>query len=71
MPNAEDIRWFKEHFGAKIASAAAGTPFDVDMLTALACQETGEIWPILRKKPELNLDLSLKCGRAPVHFRQI
>src|SRR5215469_5652549 len=60
MPNAEDIRWFKEQFGAKIGSAVAGTAFDVDMLTALACQETGEIWPILRKKPDLNLDQILE-----------
>lgn len=60
MPNADDVRWFKEQFGAKIASAVAGTPFDVDMLTALACQETGEIWPILRRKPELNLDQILE-----------
>jgi hypothetical protein len=49
MPNAEDIRWFKQEFGAKIQVAVKGTPFDLDMLTALACQETGEIWPVLRK----------------------
>ena len=55
MPNVEDIRWFKEHFHTEIEFAVAGTPFDLDMLTALACQETGEVWPILRKKPELSL----------------
>src|SRR5262245_6662247 len=55
MPNVEDIRWFKERFHPEIESAVAGTPFDLDMLTALACQETGEVWPILRKKPDLTL----------------
>ena len=28
----------------------AGTPFSVDMVTAFACQETGEIWPALRRQ---------------------
>jgi hypothetical protein len=49
MPNAEDIRWFKQEFGVKIEAAVTGTPFDLDMLTALACQETGEVWPVLRR----------------------
>jgi hypothetical protein len=49
MPNAEDIRWFKQQFGTKIDAAVAGTPFDLDMLAAFACQETGEIWPVLRR----------------------
>ncbi|HET6377195.1 MAG TPA: hypothetical protein VFG05_02640 [Methylocella sp.] len=56
MPDASDIRWFKEQFHKEIVAALPGTPFDLDMLTALACQETGEIWPILRKKPELTTD---------------
>ncbi|UFN47565.1 hypothetical protein LPC08_16280 [Roseomonas sp. OT10] len=50
MPNAEDIRWFKEQFHQEIEAAVAGTPFDLDMLAALACQETGEVWPLLRRK---------------------
>jgi hypothetical protein len=50
MPNADDVLWFKLQFHDEIAAAIAGLPFDVDMLTALACQETGEIWPILRRK---------------------
>jgi hypothetical protein len=51
MPNAGDIQWFKQQFAAAIEAAVANTPFDVDMMTALACQETGEVWPVLRKKP--------------------
>ena len=54
MPTADDIRWFKGQFHEEIEAATAGTVFDLDMLTALACQETGEIWPILRKDPNLN-----------------
>lgn len=50
MPTADDIRWFKEQFQAPIAAAVAGTPFDVDMLVAIACQETGHVWSTLRRK---------------------
>lgn len=50
MPTAEDIRWFKEQFQAPITAAVVGTPFDVDMLVAIACQETGHIWSTLRRK---------------------
>jgi hypothetical protein len=49
MPTTQDIRWFKEQFQHEIAQATAGTPLTVDHLTALACQETGSIWPFLRK----------------------
>jgi len=50
MPNASDILWFKVNFGASVAAVAAGTPFDLDMVTAIACQETGHIWSVLRHK---------------------
>lgn len=49
MPNREDIAWFKQTFGARLQAALAGTPFSVDFLVALACQETGEVWPLLHK----------------------
>ena len=49
MPSREDIRWFKEQFQDEIAQAIVGTPLTVDHITALACQETGSIWPLLRK----------------------
>jgi hypothetical protein len=48
MPNANDMRWFKQQFQSRIEPAIDGTPFTLDLITALACQETGEIWPILR-----------------------
>jgi len=50
MPKAEDILWFKQQFGEAIEAAIEGTPFTVDMLTAIACQETGYIWQQLRKR---------------------
>jgi hypothetical protein len=50
MPNASDILWFKTQFQAAVNTAVAGTPFDLDMVTAIACQETGHIWSVLRHK---------------------
>jgi hypothetical protein len=55
MPTKADMRWFKEQFGEKMKADLEGTPFSIDFMTALACQETGEVWPILRKK-DLSLD---------------
>jgi len=49
MPNREDIAWFKATFAARLQAAVAATPFSVDFLVALACQETGEVWPLLRR----------------------
>jgi hypothetical protein len=60
MPNKEDMLWFKKNFQTKIEEAIKGTPFTVDLMTALACQETGEVWPILRRKPELSVDRILE-----------
>ncbi len=50
MPNSADILWFKTQFQPSIDAAVAGTPLTVDFLAALACQETGEIWPLLRRR---------------------
>lgn len=50
MANADDMAWFKQNFHARMAQAVQGTPLTTDFLTALASQETGEVWPVLRKK---------------------
>jgi hypothetical protein len=50
MPSKDDIKWFKEQFGAGIKPALAGTPLTLDFIVALACQETGHIWSTLRRK---------------------
>lgn len=50
MADAADIRWFKTQFVAPIRAAIEGTPLSVDLVTAIACQETGHIWSVLRRK---------------------
>jgi hypothetical protein len=50
MPTADDIRWFKQQFRPQIEAALTSTPFDIDMIVAIASQETGYIWSVLRKK---------------------
>lgn len=50
MPDSADILWFKQQFQAPIERSLVGTPLTVDLIAALACQETGDIWPVLRKK---------------------
>jgi hypothetical protein len=50
MPDLQDALWFKSEFQPAIERALAGTPLNVDMITAFACQETGEIWPVLRRQ---------------------
>jgi hypothetical protein len=49
VPTNDDIRWFKAQFHKPVAAAVSGTPLSLDFITALACQETGEVWPVLRK----------------------
>lgn len=50
MPTSADILWFKTEFQPQVEAAIAGTPLTVDFLAAIACQETGYIWSVLRKK---------------------
>lgn len=50
MPDRSDILWFKTEFQPRIVPLLAGTPMTVDMIAAIACQETGHIWPLLRRK---------------------
>ena len=59
MPTKDDMRWFKQQFHDQINAAIEGTPYSLDFMTALACQETGEVWPILRKK-DLTVDRILE-----------
>lgn len=50
MGTREEIEWFKGQFSGRIAAATAGTPFPIDFLAAIAFQETGYIWSVLRRK---------------------
>ena len=36
--------WMNDQFGDKCAAAVEGSPFDKDLLYALACQETAYVW---------------------------
>ena len=62
MPNAADILWFKQNFQNDIQQAVAGTPFTLDFLVAIACQETGEVWPVVRKKLPVDQVVALCVG---------
>ncbi|MES2705458.1 MAG: SH3 domain-containing protein [Verrucomicrobiota bacterium] len=55
MKNSEAIQWFKTTFQTELSLAVTGTPFSVDLLTAIAMQETGYIWSVLVEK-KLPLD---------------
>lgn len=50
MKTTDALTWFKTNFGPKLESAVGGTPFSIDMLTAIAYQESGEVWPVLVDK---------------------
>jgi hypothetical protein len=62
MATAKDVLWFKENFAAQILPKLTGTPFDLDMIVAIACQETGEIWSILRKKGLSKTEVAALCN---------
>ena len=62
MPTPDAIRWFKTQFHTQIEAAISGTPFTVDLLTAIACQETGHIWNTLRNKMSTAEVLELCVG---------
>jgi hypothetical protein len=62
MMSPDALRWFKETFGGQLKAASAGTPFTVDLLVAIAAQETGEIWAPLRKKLGVDALLEICVG---------
>jgi hypothetical protein len=71
MPTVESIAWFKQNFGTALAAVTADTVFDVNMLTAIACQETGYIWERLRKKP-MSIDRILElCVGDTIDARSV
>ncbi len=62
MPTRDDFRWFKQTFHGDIEAAIAGTPFSLDMLAAIAAQETGHIWGRLRDTLALDELLEICVG---------
>ena len=58
----EGMRWFKGEFGRKIEAAIKDTPFTIDLLTAIAVQESFEIWGLIYKKLSTREVLALCVG---------
>ena len=50
MKIRDAIEWFQTAFDKELQAAVRGTPFDIDLLSAIAYQETGYIWQILVEK---------------------
>jgi len=52
----DGMKWFKKTFGDRIKEGVEGTSFDLTFLTALATQETFEVWGrVLDKLPEARI----------------
>jgi hypothetical protein len=62
MPTREAFLWFKQNFHREINAAIADTPFSLDMLAAIAAQETGHIWGSLRNKIKLDELVAICVG---------
>ncbi|MEP0914753.1 SH3 domain-containing protein [Leptolyngbya sp. GB1-A1] len=56
------IGWFKGQFGDKINATISGTPFSLDLLVAIAVQETYYIWGTLYNKLSIDEVLQLCTG---------
>src|ERR1043166_4157719 len=62
MSQVDDIAWFKAQFGDKIRAAIEGTPFSLDLIVAIALQETGYLWGKTRKTKPVDEVLYLCVG---------
>lgn len=62
MSNSEKIGWFKQQFKTRIENILKNTPFSVDMLTAIALQETGYIWGAIYETQPLEEILKVCVG---------
>lgn len=62
MAISEDIAWFKTNFSEKIIAAITGTPISLDLVCAIAVQETGETWRPMRHSHSVPDVLRLAVG---------
>jgi len=63
MSELDAVRWFKDQFGAAVTEALTGTPFTLDMATAIAMQETyGDCWQFLYQTKTASQVLPLCVG---------
>ena len=56
------MTWFKQKFGTQINTKLTGTPYSIDLMTAIAVQETFDIWGNLFRNTELADLLKLCVG---------
>jgi len=62
MTTRESIQWFKQTFEAQLQKATQQTPYSVDLLCAIAYQETGYIWSSMAGKLPLSEIALLAVG---------
>lgn len=62
MTTRESIQWFKQTFGTQLQNTTQQTPYSVDLLCAIAYQETGYIWSSMAGKLPLNEIALLAVG---------
>jgi hypothetical protein len=62
MPIQDDITWFKDQFKEDIQTAIDGTPFRIELIIAIALQETGYLWRNIYKKETVAKTLELCVG---------
>lgn len=58
----EDIAWFKDQFQSEILAAIEDTPFRLELLVAIALQETGYLWRNIYKRESIARTLELCVG---------
>lgn len=62
MSIQDDISWFKQQFQQDIQNAIDNTPFSIELITAIALQETGYLWRNIYKKETVAKTLELCVG---------
>jgi hypothetical protein len=62
MPIQDDITWFKQQFQDDIQTAIEDTPFRLELLIAIALQETGYLWRNIYKRETVAKTLELCVG---------
>ncbi len=62
MSIKDDIVWFKDQFQSDILAAIDDTPFRLELLVAIALQETGYLWRNIYKRETVARTLELCVG---------
>jgi hypothetical protein len=62
MSIKDDISWFKTQFQLEIVAAIENTPFRLELLIAIALQETGYLWRNIYKRESVARTLELCVG---------